>query len=90
MQQRSNHRRRRPQKQGFSRPGSRQWFDMLGIRRDQKREFFNLMARCVVASCALTGGAMGFVAWGTLGGLIGCVLGAALGARFVGNDRMLR
>ena len=93
-----HHRHRRPQpqrpgrrrKQGFSRPIARKWFDMFGIRRDQKREFFNLMSTCVVRSFALTAGVSGLMQLGWIAGAVLAGLGACFGKWFVKNDGMFR
>jgi hypothetical protein len=84
------YRRRRKCKQGFSRPVSRQWFEMLGVPREQKRGFFNMLSKNVVASFAITAGALGFVEWGWIGGLVLAAFGAIFGVWFVKRDRMFR
>ena len=83
----SHHRRR---KQGFSRPLSRQWYNLLGIRRDQKREFFNMLSRCIIWSFAVMGGIAGLALFGWLGVLPLTFAGALFGAWFVERDGMFR
>jgi fatty acid desaturase len=83
-------RRRGSRKRGFSRNLSRQWYDMLGIPREQKRGFFNMLAKNVVGAFAITAGALGFVEGGLLGALVGLVAGALFGLWFVVEERMFR
>src|SRR5699024_6409950 len=92
MSHRHHHRRhpRRPRKQGFSRPISRQWYDMLGIPREQKREFFNMLSKNAVGAFAVTAGLLGLIESGWLGGLLLAVCGAVFGLWFVTQDRMFR
>jgi hypothetical protein len=63
---------------------------MLGIPRDQKRGFFNMLSKNVVGSFAITAGALGLVEWGWLGALIAAALGTWFGVWFVSQDRMFR
>ena len=83
-------RRRCKRRQGFSRPVSRQWYDMLGIPREQRRGFFNMLSKNVVGAFAITAGALGLVEWGWAGGVVLGVAGAVFGVWFVTQDRMFR
>jgi hypothetical protein len=78
------------QKHGFSRPISKEWYDLLGVPPEEKREFFNTQARNVVAACAVTAGALGLVNGGLLGGTVMAALAAVFGVKFVRKDRMFR
>ena len=87
---RGRYRRRPRRKQGFSRPVSRQWFQMLGIPQDQKRGFFNMLSKNVVGAFAITAGALGLVEWGWLGGIVLGIAGCVFGVWFVKQDGMFR
>ena len=86
----SRYQSRRKRKQGFSRPVSRQWFDMLGIPSEQKRGFFNMLSKTAVGSFAITGGALGLVESGWLGAIVLGIAGCVFGAWFVKQDGMFR
>jgi hypothetical protein len=83
-------RRRHLRKQGFSRSVSRQWYDMLGIPREQKRGFFNMLSKNVVGAFAVTAGLLGLIELGWLGGILLAACGAVFGLWFVTQDRMFR
>jgi len=63
---------------------------MLGIRREHKRGFFNMLAKNVVGAFAITAGTLGLVEWGWVGGIVLGIAGGVFGVWFVMQDRMFR
>jgi len=63
---------------------------MLGIPREHKRGFFNMLSKNVVGAFAITAGALGLVECGWLGGIVLGIAGSVFGVWFVMQDRMFR
>jgi hypothetical protein len=81
---------RRPRRKEGFRPVSRTWYALLGVPREKRREFYNMLSRWVVVAFAVTGGAVGTVEWGWLGGAVLALLGTGFGVWFVREQRMFR
>ena len=81
---------RKPKPQGFSRPGSKQIFDLIGIPKSERRDYFNMMSGLVVLTGAFVSLGAGWFWTGPIGGVLSGFVGFAVASHIVTRERMSR